>query len=226
MRKITHIPPEDRPREKLVTYGPGSLSPAELLAVVLGSGTSGSSALDLAAEILRLSGGVQRLAGLDLHQLTSLKGIKTAKALTILAVVELSRRMALLQSQEVDVIDQPMTLVHWLRKELGSVPQEYFMVVFLNTKNHVIGHKVLFQGGLDRSIVHPREVYREALKVSAARIIAVHNHPSGDVTPSENDHWVTEVLTQAGDTMGIPLLDHLIVSSGAYTSLKQILKKD
>ncbi len=226
MRRITHMPVEDRPREKLVTYGAGALSPVELLAVVLGSGTQGSSALDVAAEVIKLAGGVQRLASVDLMQLKRVRGIKTAKAVTILAVVELSRRMAMLQSHEVNVIDQPLTLIQWLRKELGSVPQEYFMVVFLNTKNHVIGHKVLFQGGLDRSIVHPRDVYREALKVSAARIIAVHNHPSGDVTPSENDHWVTEVLSQAGDTMGIPLLDHLIVSSGGYTSLKQILKKD
>jgi DNA repair protein RadC len=226
MRKIALIPQEDRPREKLITYGASALSPVELLAVVLGSGTQGSSALDVAAEVIKLAGGVQRLASVDLTQLKRVRGIKTAKAVTILAVVELSRRMAMLQSHEVNVIDQPLTLIQWLRKELGSVPQEYFMVVFLNTKNHVIGHKVLFQGGLDRSIVHPREVYREALKVSAARIIAVHNHPSGDVTPSENDHWVTEVLSQAGDTMGIPLLDHLIVSSGGYTSLKQILKKD
>jgi DNA repair protein RadC len=226
MRKMTHIPLDQRPREKLITVGPSALSPSELLAVVLGSGTNGVSALDLAAQILDLAGDLHHLPNLEWNQLTSLKGIKSAKAAEIMAVVELSRRMALLQSREINVIDQPLTLVDWLRKELGSIPQEYFMVVFLNTKNHVIGHKVLFKGGLDRSIVHPRDVYREALKVSAARIIAVHNHPSGDVTPSDNDHWVTEVLSQAGETMGIPLLDHLIVSSSGYTSLKQILKKD
>jgi len=124
------------------------------------------------------------------------------------------------------VIDQPSRLVNWLKKELGSSQQEQFMVVFLNTKNHIIGHKILYMGGLDRSIVHPREVYKEALKVSAARIIVVHNHPSGDVHPSENDHLVTKVLEEAGDTMGIPLLDHLIVSHYGYTSLRQILKKD
>jgi len=223
---MIQIPPDQRPREKLLSVGPSALSSSELLAVVLGSGTNGASALDLATQILEIAGDVHKLPSLDLVQLTALKGIKSAKAAEILAVVELSRRMAMLQSREVNVIDQPLTLVDWLRKELGTVPQEYFMVVFLNTKNHVLGHKVLFKGGLDRSIVHPRDVYREALKVSAARIIAVHNHPSGDVTPSENDHWVTEVLTQAGDTMGIPLLDHLIVSSSGYTSLKQILKKD
>ena len=223
---MIQIPPDQRPREKLLSVGPGALSSSELLAVVLGSGTNGASALDLATQILEMAGDVHKLPGLDLAQLTALKGIKSAKAAEILAVVELSRRMAMLQSREVNVIDQPLTLVDWLRKELGNIPQEYFMVVFLNTKNHVIGHKVLFKGGLDRSIVHPRDVYREALKVSAARIIAVHNHPSGDVTPSDNDHWVTEVLSQAGDTMGIPLLDHLIVSSSGYTSLKQILKKD
>jgi DNA repair protein RadC len=223
---MSHIPPDQRPREKLLSVGPTALSASELLAVVLGSGTNGASALDLATQILDMAGDIHKLPGVELAQLMALKGVKSAKAAEILAVVELSRRMAMLQSREVNVIDQPLTLVDWLRKELGNIPQEYFMVVFLNTKNHVIGHKVLFKGGLDRSIVHPRDVYREALKVSAARIIAVHNHPSGDVTPSDNDHWVTEVLTQAGDTMGIPLLDHLIVSSSGYTSLKQILKKD
>jgi len=216
----------DRPREKLKAFGVKALNDAELLAILLRSGTQGKSALELAHELLKLSGSINNLTGLDGSTLESIKGIKQAKSAEILALCEISRRMTYQATMAVDVIDQPSSLVNWLKKELGSAQQEQFMVVFLNTKNHIIGYKILYMGGLDRSIVHPREVYKEALRVSAARIIAVHNHPSGDVSPSENDRLVTKVLEEAGDTMGIPLLDHLIVSHYGYTSLRQILKKD
>jgi DNA repair protein RadC len=226
MMKIKETSFNERPREKLKALGVRSLSDAEVLGILLRTGIPGKSSVELAKELLALSGSINHLSGLDLDTLLTIKGIKQAKASEILALCEISRRMAQYASMEVDVIDQPSRLVNWLKKELGSSQQEQFMVVFLNTKNHIIGHKILYMGGLDRSIVHPREVYKEALKVSAARIIVVHNHPSGDVNPSENDHLVTKVLEEAGDTMGIPLLDHLIVSHYGYTSLRQILKKD
>jgi DNA repair protein RadC len=226
MMKIKEIQNSERPREKLRSLGIRSLNDAELLAILLRSGIAGKSAIQLAQELLSLCGSINNLSALDVNTLESIKGIKGVKASEVLALCEVSRRMAQQASLEVDVIDQPSRLVNWLKKELGSSQQEQFMVVFLNTKNHIIGYKILYMGGLDRSIVHPREVYKEALKVSAARIIAVHNHPSGDVSPSENDRLVTKVLEEAGDTMGIPLLDHLIVSHYGYTSLRQILKKD
>ncbi|NTW95298.1 MAG: DNA repair protein RadC [Erysipelotrichaceae bacterium] len=226
MMKIKEIQNNERPREKLRNLGIRSLNDAELLAILLRSGIAGKSAIQLAKELLSLCGSINNLSALDVNTLESIKGIKGVKASEVLALCEVSRRMAQQASLEVDVIDQPSRLVNWLKKELGSSQQEQFMVVFLNTKNHIIGYKILYMGGLDRSIVHPREVYKEALKVSAARIIAVHNHPSGDVSPSENDRLVTKVLEEAGDTMGIPLLDHLIVSHYGYTSLRQILKKD
>jgi DNA repair protein RadC len=226
MMKIKETLLNERPREKLKSLGVRALNDAELLGILLRSGIQGKSSVDLAKELLMLCGSLNNLSSMESSELLSIKGIKQAKASEILALCEISRRMAQQASLEVDVIDQPSRLVNWLKKELGSCQQEQFLVVFLNTKNHIIGHKVLYMGGLDRSIVHPREVYKEALKVSAARIIVVHNHPSGDVSPSENDHLVTKVLEEAGDTMGIPLLDHLIVSHYGYTSLRQILKKD
>jgi len=226
MMKIKETSLNERPREKLKALGVRALSDAEVLGILLRTGIPGKSSIELAKELLSICGSINHLSGLDLDTLLSIKGIKQAKASEILALCEISRRMAQQASLEVDVIDQPSRLVNWLKKELGSAQQEQFMVVFLNTKNHIIGYKILYMGGLDRSIVHPREVYKEALKVSAARIIVVHNHPSGDVHPSENDHLVTKVLEEAGDTMGIPLLDHLIVSHYGYTSLRQILKKD
>ncbi|MEI7668388.1 MAG: DNA repair protein RadC [Erysipelotrichaceae bacterium] len=224
--KINEVYESDRPREKLKQYGSRALSTTELLAILLRSGMHGKSAIDLARELLQLSKGINGLSSLDYLMLTKIKGIKQAKACELMALVELSRRMAEEHALEVDVIDHPQSLITWLKKEMGSLQQEQFLVVFLNTKNHIIGYKVLFLGGLDRSIVHPREVYKQALKYSAARIIAVHNHPSGDVNPSENDHIVTKVLEEAGLTMGIPLLDHIIVSDCAYYSIRQKLKKD
>jgi len=224
--KIHEQAAEDQPREKLVRYGVRALSNRELLALLLRSGTKGRSALDLAEELLVQSKGLSGLTNLDYQNLIQISGIKTAKACELMALGELSRRMALDQSLEVDIIDQPIRLINWLKKEMGSLDQEHFLVVFLNTKNHILGYRMLYRGTLDRSIVHPREIYKHAVAHSAARIIVVHNHPSGDVTPSENDKYVTQVLEEAGTTMGIPLLDHIIISKAGYTSLRQALIKD
>lgn len=217
---------EDRPREKLRELGIRALSHRELLALVLRSGIKGKSALDLADDLLKQSNGINGLIGLEYEDLIKISGIKSAKASEICAITELSRRMALYQSLDVDIVDQPNRLIQWLKKEMGSLKQEHFLVVFLNTKNHIIGYRPLFIGGLDRSIVHPREVFKHAVNHSAARIVVVHNHPSGDVTPSENDWTVTQVLEEAGQTMGIPLLDHIIISERGYTSLREVLRKD
>jgi DNA repair protein RadC len=217
---------EDRPREKVKEFGIKSLSHRELLALVLRSGLKGKSALELADDLLKQASGIQGLSGLEYEDLIKINGIKDAKASEICAITELSRRMAFYQSSNVDIVDQPQRLVQWLKKEMGSLKQEHFLVVFLNTKNHIIGYRPLFIGGLDRSIVHPREVFKHAVNHSAARIVVVHNHPSGDVTPSENDWNVTQVLEEAGQTMGIPLLDHIIISERGYTSLREVLRKD
>lgn len=222
MASISIFTPE-RPREKLVRYGVSSLSDTELIALVLKTGTKHIPVLDLAQTILDEAKDILGLSLLEYDQLIKLPGIKQAKACELSAIGELSRRMAKAQSIKVDVVDQPQRLIHWLRHEIGALDQENFLVVFLNTKNHVIGHRILFTGGLDRSIVHPREIYKHALAYSAARIIVVHNHPSGDTTPSQNDLHVTEVLEEAGMTMGIPLLDHIIISKTGYTSLRSII---
>jgi len=224
--KIKDHNKEDRPREKVKDFGIKSLSHRELLALVLRSGIKGKSALELADDLLKQANGIHGLSGLEYEDLIKINGIKGAKASEICAISELSRRMAFYQSTNVDIVDQPLRLVQWLKKEMGSLKQEHFLVVFLNTKNHIIGYRPLFIGGLDRSIVHPREVFKHAINHSAARIVVVHNHPSGDVTPSENDWNVTQVLEEAGQTMGIPLLDHIIISERGYTSLREVLRKD
>ncbi len=211
------------PREKLIRYGVQSLSDTELIALVLKTGTKQLPVLDLAQTLLDESKDLLGLSRLSYEHLIKIPGIKQAKASELCAIGELSRRMAKAQSMKVDVVDQPQRLIVWLRQEIGALDQENFFVAFLNTKNHVIGHRVLFTGGLDRSIVHPREIYKHACAVSAARIIVVHNHPSGDTSPSQNDLRVTEVLEEAGSTMGIPLLDHIIISKNGYTSLRSMI---
>lgn len=217
---------QEQPREKVQRLGIRALSNQELIALIVRTGPKGQNALQLADQLLRFGPGLSGFMSLDYHELMQIPGIKGAKASELLAVIELSRRMALDQSMDVDVIDQPARLIAWLKKELGSLKQEHFVVIFLNTKNHILGYRALFVGGLDRSIVHPREVFKQAVAYSAARIIVVHNHPSGDVTPSENDYQVTQVLEEAGETMGIPLLDHLIVSHSGFRSLRSIFRKD
>lgn len=224
MASISVFTPE-KPREKLIQYGVKSLSNTELIACVLKTGTKQIPVLDLAQTLMDEAKDLLGLSLLTYDQLIQIPGIKKAKASEICAIGELSRRMAKAQSTNIDVVDQPQRLIDWLRHEIGALDQENFLVVFLNTKNHVIGHRILFTGGLDRSIVHPREIYKHACALSAARIIVVHNHPSGDTSPSQNDLKVTEVLEEAGTTMGIPLLDHIIISKTGYTSLRSMISK-
>lgn len=224
--KLKDINAEDRPREKLQKFGVKALSNRELIALLLRSGTREHSALDLADQVLHLSKGLSGLAQCEIQDFMKIDGIKLAKASELCAIGECARRMAYEASQGFSVVDQPQRIVRWLQSEIGHCMQEHFLVVFLNTKNHILGYRPLYVGGLDRSIVHPREVFKQAVAHSAARIIVVHNHPSGDVTPSANDFIVTQVLEEAGQTMGIPLLDHLIVSKQAYLSLKEVIRKD
>ena len=214
---------EDRPREKVKELGIRSLSHRELLALVLRSGIRGKSALDLADDLLKQANGINGLIGLEYEDLIKINGIKSAKASEICAITELSRRMAFYQSTQVDIVDQPQTLVHWLKKEMGSLKQEHFLVIFLNTKNHIIGYRPLFIGGLDRSIVHPREVFKHAVNHSAARIVVVHNHPSGDPMPSAADISVTKTVQSAGNLLEIHLIDHLIIGDNKYQSVLNLI---
>lgn len=226
MLELKELAVSDRPREKMIRFGIRTLSHTELLALILRTGTKELCVLGVADELLRKAKGLRRLSQLTLIELCEIHGINTAKACELMAVCELSRRMALEEVYLLDVVDQPGRLVEWLRREIGDAKQEHFLVVFLDTKNHILGHKICFIGSLDRSVVHPREIFKEAVAYSAARIIAVHNHPSGDVTPSENDLQVTKSLEEAGVMMGIPLLDHIIVSHRTFYSMRQKIGTD
>ena len=211
----------ERPREKAIKFGIESCSNRDLIAIMLRSGISNKSVLQLADEVLMKERNLGTLQCLSLEQLISIKGIKKAKAIELLACFELSKRISKDQIFDDVVIDHPSVLTQWLNKEIGFLKQENFIAIYLDTKNKIIFQKTIFIGCLDRSVVHPREIYREAVRVNASKIMVVHNHPSGDLTPSQSDLIVTQRIKEVGQVMGIPLMDHLIVGNNKYFSLRE-----
>ena len=215
---IHEINEEERPREKAWRYGVESLSDAELLAILVRNGYKGKSSLQIASEILRLYP-LPQLPYLEINNLTEIKGIKEIKALELLANFELVRRISEREVIKRDVVSNQTVLLEWVRKEIGYAQQEHFIAIYLSIKNHIIAYKKLFSGTLNTSVVHPREIFKWAVYYSAAKIICVHNHPSMDCSPSKQDIALTELLVEAGEMMGIPIVDHLIVSGKSYRSI-------
>ena len=211
----------ERPREKAIRYGMEFLHHNELLAILLRSGYKGKSAIELADEILQLRQSLNGLSNVSLEELTSLKGIKQAKALEILACFELSRRIAYEQIEKKTVIQNPKALIHWLNTQIGYQEQEHFMILFLNHKNEILTYKDMFIGLQNSCNVSAREVYTHALRINAAKIMLVHNHPSGSVEPSLEDIQVTDRFAAVGKLCGIECLDHLIVGQNRYFSFKE-----
>jgi DNA repair protein RadC len=218
---IRDFPQSERPRERLITDGPESLSNQELLAIILRTGTKDESVLQLANRLLKKFEGLRMLKDATVEEITSIKGIGLAKAVQIIASLELGRRISRLQYDDRYVIRSPEDAAKYVMEDMRFLTQEHFVSVYLNTKNQVIHKKTVFIGSLNASIVHPREVYKEALKRSAASIICIHNHPSGDPTPSREDIEVTKRLAECGKIIGIELLDHLIIGEQKYVSLKE-----
>lgn len=213
---MKQMPLSERPREKALIHGVESLSNRELLALLIRSGTAGHSALDIADELLK--NGLGALGRMSFSDLCSVRGISKVKALELLAWMQLGHRMAYERIQKRDVVNDPASLISWCQKKLGALSQEHFLVIFLNPANEVLGYKVLFTGTVDVSVVHPREVFKEALNVSSSKIMVVHNHPSGHLEPSTADLMITEHLCEAGRMLRIPVVDHLIVSQNDYFS--------
>ncbi|NLC38684.1 MAG: DNA repair protein RadC, partial [Clostridia bacterium] len=187
-----------RPREKMQTQGPEALSNGELLAILIRVGNRSESALDLANRLLAQAGGLRFLVETSIEELSKIKGIGLAKASQIKAAVELGRRIALDPGEMRPVIRSPEDVASLLMEKMRFLDREHFQVLTLNTKNQVLGIKTAFIGSLNSSIVHPREIFKEAIKRSAAALILVHNHPSGDPSPSPEDLDVTRRLQEAG----------------------------
>lgn len=216
---IKDMPEDMRPREKLVAKGEANLSEAELLAIIIGMGTKNLSALDLANLLLVNYKGLRHLKEASLEELTRQKGIGIAKAVSIKSAIELGRRIAV-DIQDLTLIKSPQDVKNMVMEEMRYFDREHFRVLYLNRKAGLLAMEDVSVGGLHSSIVHPREVFKTAIRKSAASIILVHNHPSGDVTPSREDIEVTRRLIEAGDIVGINVLDHIIIGENDYCSLK------
>jgi DNA repair protein RadC len=218
---IRDFPQDERPRERFISNGPESLSNHELIAILLRTGTKDESVLQLSNRLLTSFEGLRLLKAATLEEITSIKGIGQAKAIQILAAVEVGRRIANLTDNDRYVIRSPEDGANFVMNDMRFLSQEHFVCLYLNTKNQVLHKKTIFIGSLNASIVHPREVFREALKRSAASIIAIHNHPSGDPAPSREDIEVTKRLVECGKMIGIDVLDHLIIGENKFVSLKE-----
>ena len=216
------LPREERPREKLLRESPSALSSEELLTILIGSGTKQFSAADLARQILCLEkGGLSGLGEITPEEILSLPGMGEARSCQVLAAVELGRRMAASPGRRRTALCHPKDVAAFFMEDLRYRKQETFRVVMLNTKNELLAYEDVSVGGLDNSIAHPRDVFRPAVRRSAASIILIHNHPSGNPEPSESDLLVTERMAEAGTIMGIRVLDHLVFGDGIYVSLKE-----
>ena len=218
---IHDLPVAERPRERLQQYGEATLSSQELLAVILGRGIAGESVTVTAQRLLKEFGDLKGLAQATVEELSRVKGIGPAKACQIKASFELASRLEGYSSiNNREAIKAPTDVVSFVRNRLKDKKKEYFLAVLLDTRGQVIKTSEISIGSLDSSIVHPREVYKEAIAASAASVVFVHNHPSGDPTPSEIDIGLNKRLVEAGELLGIEVLDHIVIGNPDYVSLK------
>ena len=219
---INEYPRGERPRERLRDHGAGSLSAAELLAIVIGSGSGATSAMQVGHEVLPAAGGsLRRIASQPVGALTAMRGVGPARAVAIHAALELGRRLAAEARDEGAPMRSPRDVAAAFAPRLEDLPVEEFHVAILDAQHRLERDVTVTRGLLNSSLVHPREVFREAIAERAAAIILVHNHPSGDPTPSADDRLVTEQLVAAGRLLDIPVHDHVIVGRGRYTSFAE-----
>ena len=210
---------DDRPREKLVSKGKKSLSDAELIAILIGSGNREESAVALSKRILNtVKGNINALAKLSVEQLTNFKGIGEAKAISIITALELGKRRQLEVALEKPKITCSKDAYNLLQPVIGDLHHEEFWVLFLNNSNKVLENKLISKGGLTATIVDVRLLFKRALELGAIAIIVSHNHPSGKLEPSEQDKLLTKKIKEAGSTLDIKVLDHLIITEKAYFS--------
>lgn len=214
------LPIVDRPREKLTRAGASALGDNELVALVLGSGTSTRGALEIAHDVLRAAGGADGLLRMGIDELCAIAGVGSARAARVVAAVELGRRALVREAGDRPQFRSPPELVQYLMPLYGGHRVERFGVLLLDSRLRLIRTAILATGSADGVVVEPRDVYREALLASATHVVAFHNHPSGDPAPSSADRVVTRRLVQSGHTLGIPLVDHIILGAGRYFSFK------
>jgi DNA repair protein RadC len=218
---LAALPPDERPREKLLRAGAPSLSDTELVAVVLGTGVRGRDVLIVATDLLAACGGVDGLAALPPARLTRATGVGSGRAARLVAAIELGRRVVAGPRALRPRVATPAAAASYLLPHLGRLREEHFGVLLLDTRHRLIRAVVVSIGSLDASLVHPREVFRAATEHSAAAIVLFHNHPSGDPAPSAEDLTLTRRLVQAGELMGIGVVDHVVLGDGCWHSVRE-----
>jgi DNA repair protein RadC len=219
---IEALPAEDRPRERLLRLGVRALSGVELLAVLIGTGSHGASAVEIAGELLKRFGSLRAVAEAEPVVLARVPGVGAVKALRLKAAAEFGRRIVSHTPEAMPVVRTPEDVSQLVMDEMRTLDREHFRVVLLNSKNRVLSVETISVGTLNASIVHPREGLKPAIMKSAAAIILVHNHPTGVPTPSQEDIAITRRFVKAGEIVGIDVLDHVIIGNGQFQSLKEL----
>ena len=222
--KINQLPPQERPYEKCERFGPAHLTDAELLAIMLRTGTKGESSIELAKRVLypmSSEDGVLNLHKWSIEQLVRLRGIGRVKAIQIVSLLELAKRLSRAQASEGLSFSNPSSIAMYYMEEMRHHKQEIMKLLLLNTKNKLISENDISKGTVNSAVISPRELFVEALQKNAVSIILIHNHPSGEPTPSREDILMTKRITEAGKMIGIALLDHIVIGNNCYTSLRE-----
>ncbi len=218
---IRRLPDSEKPREKLLKEGRENLSNTEILAILIGSGTGSRSSLDLASEVIALdAGGIRFLAECRPEEIKKVKGIGEARACAILAAAELGKRIAAVPREEMVRIERSSDVASIFMEKMRYYKKEHFVSLLINVKGEIIEEVEVSVGDLCSSTTHPREVFIDAVRRSAGSVIFIHNHPSGDPKPSEADIETTKRLAEAGEILGIPVLDHIVIGDGCYISMR------
>lgn len=218
---VREMPTDERPRERLERYGASTLQTAELLAIILRVGTAKENVIELSSRLLRQHNGLGGLLAVDFAELCAVHGVGQAKASQLKAALELGRRLSVLAPRERPQITRPNDAADLVMLEMGYLTQEQLRVLCLDTKNYVVHQQVVYQGTVNSSVVRAAEVFRPAVSRTCPAIVVIHNHPSGDPTPSPEDIRTTEQLRKAGEVLEIELLDHIVVGQHRFISLKE-----
>jgi DNA repair protein RadC len=218
---VREMPEDERPRERLERYGAATLQTAELLAIIMRVGSQGENAIALATRLLREFGGLGGLLAADIGDLCKVRGLGPAKATELKAALEIGRRVSTLAPEQRPQIKGPDDIFALLSVDMAYLPQEQLRVLCLDTKNHVVHQQTVYQGTVNSSVVRAAEVFRPAIARNCLSLAVIHNHPSGDPTPSPEDIRTTEQLRKAGELLDIEVLDHVIIGHNRYVSLKQ-----
>jgi DNA repair protein RadC len=218
---IKDMSEEERPRERLAKLGPQSLTTAELLAILLRVGMVGETAVQVGQRLLQTFGGISGIHRASFDELSDQKGVKLAKAAQIKAAIELGRRLVLESPDERPIVHSPADAAEMVQYEMSALEQEELRVMLLDTRNRVLQIETVYRGSVNSSQVRIAEIFKAAIRRNATNLIVIHNHPSGDPTPSPDDVAITRLILQAGELLDVKLLDHVIIGSGRFVSLKE-----